>query len=174
MSTEVTTQVHLRNLAKTGWLGLKEKGYCEIGGADARYLVLFGLLIIPNCAVITECPGGITFIFILSSLEMESSQKIRWTNRWKDGQTDGWELSCFVGAVAFWSCVRLHAVNASLCHIWTVVSTSNNMMNRTEGEQRKDGGWISPCWSASCSYRQINICRHSSAIDSIHVRVDKW
>lgn len=100
---------------------------------------------------------------------MESGEKIRWTNRWRDGQMDGWEPLFFIAAVVFWSRIRLRAVNASLCHIWTVVSTSNHMMNRTEGGQRKDGGWISPRRSASCSYRQINICRHSSAIDSIHV-----
>lgn len=155
-------------------LAWKKTGDFEIGWGDALYLVLFSLLIISNCEVFTKCPGRITFIFMLSSSETESSEKIRWTKRRKDGQTDGWEPLFFIGAVAFWSCVRLHAVNASLCHIWTVVSTSNSMMNRTEGEQRKDGGWISLCRSASCSYRQINICRHSSAIDSIHVRVDKW
>lgn len=74
---------------------------------------------------------------------------------------DGWKPLLLIGGVTFWSRGRLCAVNASLCHIWTVVSMSNSMMNRSKCEERKAGGWISLCRSAACSYRQINICRHS-------------
>lgn len=118
---QVTFQVNLGNLPKTGWLGLKKEGRFWEGYID---------IYVPK---------------------FKKGLEIRWPNRRKDGQTDGWESLFYIGAVAFWSCVWLHAVNASLCHIWTVVSTSNSTMNSTEGEQRKDGGWISLRRSASCS-----------------------
>lgn len=92
-----------------------------------------------------------------------------------DGQMDGWMWLFIVAGFSVASCIWFHVVCVCCtCHIWTVVLKSNRMMNRAGGEQRKARCWISLLQSGPCSNRQgINICRHSPAIHSIHVRMNK-
>lgn len=85
-----------------------------------------------------------------------------------------WEPLFLVSKITFESCLQHHILYVSSGNIWTVASMLNKLKNRMGDEQRKAWEWISLQQSASCRNRQeINIYRHSPALDSIHVRMNK-